>query len=126
MSHIIHRLSFGEDFPNIVNPLDGNSKDEGTMKRRNLGHGRAGSYNSVDGKARDWSADGEAGFGRGQGARGPGFDGHEPFLGFFQSVRDRAHQPAGPVSRVRSRTTQLARCKCSSTLSRSSPPTLST
>ena len=31
MSHIIHRLSFGEDFPNILNPLDNNSKDEGTL-----------------------------------------------------------------------------------------------
>ena len=56
MSHIIHRLSFGEDFPNIVNPLDSNSKDEGTEKHRNLGHGRAGTYKSVDGIARDWSA----------------------------------------------------------------------
>ena len=26
MSHVIHRLSFGEDFPNILNPLDNAAK----------------------------------------------------------------------------------------------------
>ena len=43
MGHVEDRLSFGDDFPNIVNPLDNKRHDQRTaaqMRRHGRGHGR--------------------------------------------------------------------------------------